>query len=396
MPIRQKLLMIMTTAAAIILVFVGLAMSAPKPEVLKIGMLAGLTGPGSQMQMAARDFTLMCQDWINREGGITIKGKKYQIQCIVEDTKSSTAGSVTAATKLIFQDQVKFIIGGFVPVMVDAVAAVTEQNKVLYVASMSDVVHPDRLLSFVGNYSYASPLAGLYDAMLRLYPRVKVIGYIVEDEPGARAVANLSQNIAKARGLEVLEQQLHPWESTEYYPEWTKVLSQKPDAVDNGLKMPNNTAACVKQGREQGFKGPMFASISGDPRLLLNMIGKDLATDFLWASLDVYGPAAPPKMKEIVKLWSDTHKQPCDLDGVSAWDLLWVLAQAIEKAQSLDPVEVAKTFEKTDTFDTSRGTAKMGGAKTFGINHMVFRPCPVSRLKNGKIEFIRWYDTWVP
>jgi len=232
--------------------------------------------------------------------------------------------------------------------------------------------------------------------MLQLYPGVKVIGYIVEDEPGARAVASLSQNLAKARGLKVLDQQLHPWESTEYYPEWTKVLSQKPDATDNGLKMPNNTAACVKQGREQGFKGPMFASISGDPRLLLNMIGKDLATDFLWASLDVYGPAATPKIKEIVKLWGDTHKEPCDLDGVSAWDVLWVLAQAIEKAQSLDPVEVAKTFEKTDTFDTARGTAKMGGAKTFGMNHMLFRPCPISRLKNGKIEFIKWYDTSMP
>jgi len=160
--------------------------------------------------------------------------------------------------------------------------------------------------------------------------------------------------------------------------------------------MPPNTAACVKQGREQGFKGPMFASISGDPRLLLNMIGKDLATDFLWASLDVYGPAATPKIKEIVKLWTASHKEPCDLDGLSAWDVLWVLVQAIEKAQSLDPVEVAKTFEKTDAFDTSRGTAKMGGAKTFGMNHMVFRPCPVSRLKDGKIEFIKWYDTWVP
>jgi branched-chain amino acid transport system substrate-binding protein len=388
--------MLMATVAAITLVFAGFAKAAPKTEVLKVGMLAGLTGPGSQMQMAGRDFTLMCQDWINKKGGITIKGKKYQIQCIVEDTKNTTAGSVTAATKLISQDQVKFIIGGAVPVMIDAVAAVTEQNKVLYVAGQSDVVHPDRPLSFIGNYSYASPLAGLYDSMLQLYPGVKVIGYIVEDEPGARAVASLSQNLAKARGLKVLDQQLHPWESTEYYPEWTKVLSQKPDATDNGLKMPNNTAACVKQGREQGFKGPMFASISGDPRLLLNMIGKDLATDFLWASLDVYGPAATPKIKEIVKLWGDTHKEPCDLDGVSAWDVLWVLAQAIEKAQSLDPVEVAKTFEKTDTFDTARGTAKMGGAKTFGMNHMLFRPCPISRLKNGKIEFIKWYDTSMP
>ena len=396
MSTRQKALMLVTTVTIISLVFAGLAKAAPNPEVVKVGVLAGLTGPGSQMNMAQRDFILMCRDWINKKGGITVKGKQYQIQCIVEDTKNTTAGSVTAATKLIAQDQVKYMLGGSIPVMIDAVSSVTEQNKVLYIASMSDVIHPDRPLSFVGNYSYASPLAGLYDSMLRLYPGVKAIGYMVEDEPGARAIAEVSKKMAKDHGLQVLEPIIHPWESTEYYPEWTKLLARKPDAVDNGLKMPNNTAACIKQGREQGFKGPMFASISGDPRLLLNMIGKDLATDFLWASLDVYGPAATPKINELVKLWGASHKEPCDLDGITSWDMLWVLSQAIEKAQSVDPVEVAKTFEKGEAFETARGTARMGGAKTFGLNNMLFRPCPVSRLKNGNIEFVKWYDTYMP
>ena len=48
--------------------------------------------------------------------------------------------------------------------MMDAVSTLTEQNKVLYVASKSDGVQPDRPLSFVGDYSYASPLAGLYNS----------------------------------------------------------------------------------------------------------------------------------------------------------------------------------------------------------------------------------------
>ena len=396
MPTRQKVSMLVTTAVAIILVFAGLAKAAPKPDVLKIGMLAGLTGPGSEMWMAQRDFTLMCQDSINKKGGISVKGKKYQIEVVVEDSKSTTSGHVTAATKLVFQDQVKFLLGGAIPPMIDAVASVTEKNKVLYIASQSDVVHPDRPLSFIGNYTYGAPIAGIYDSVLRLYPEVKTIGYIVEDEPGARAIASLGQKIAKDRGLKVLEQQIHPWESVEFYPEWTKVLAQKPDATDNGLKMPPNTAACIKQGREQGFKGPMFAGVSGDPRLLLNMIGKDLATDFVWPSLDVYGPAATPKIQELIKLWSTTHKEPCDLDGTAAWDNLWVLVQAIEKAQSIDPVEVAKTLEKTNTFDTTRGKARMGGAKTFGINNVVCQPCPISRLKNGKVEFIQWYDVHMP
>lgn len=385
----------------LIIVLIGALVSGgcAKPseaKILKVGIALSLTGPGSQMFLEQKEVFLLCQDWINNKGGITIKGEKYQIQCIFEDTKNTTADSITAATRLISQYGVKFIIGGAVPDQISAIESVTEKEKVLHLAGQIDILHPDRPLSFVGTYSYVSPLPGLYDTMLELYSNVKAVGYIVEDEAGARAIADFSQNIAKAHGLTVLEPQIHPWESTEFSPQWTKIMSMKPDAVDIGIKMPDSSAACVKQGRELGFTGPMIATTSLDPTLALNMIGKDYATDFIWPAFDVYDPNAPSMTKQIVELWGSTHTGPISSDGVNAWDNLWVLAQAIEKAQSLDPIQVAKTWESTQTFDTSRGTAKMGGAETFGINHMLFRLCPISRLQNGQVEFVKWFDPWVP
>ena len=387
-------LMIMLVVA---LVFGGCAKPAPEANILKIGVIYGLTGPGSQMQLAKRDTQMLCKDYINERGGVTVKGEKYRIELVVEDNQNSPAGSVTAATKLVQQDKVKFIIGCVVPVQVDAVASVTEPNKVLYVAERTDIVHPDRPYSFTPNYGFTAPLPGLYGALLELYPGVKKMGYIVEDEAGARAVAELSQNIARAHGLETLEPQIHPWEGPEYYPEWTKVMAQKPDAVDQGLKMPDSTAACIRHGRELGWKGPMIAAIPGDPHLILRMIGsKEFATDFIYAAFDVYGPEAPPMVKEIIQLWDSIHDEPFDADNPETWDTMWVLKQAIEKAQSLDPTEVAKAWETMETFQSSKGTGRMGGGQTFGINHMGFAPCPITRLQNGEIEFIKWFDPWIP
>ena len=378
------------------LVLGGCAGKAPEAKTLKIGVIYGLTGPGSQMQLAKRDTVLMCADWINEKGGVTVNGEQYLIECIVEDNNNTPPGSITAATKLVHQDQVKFILGCVVPVQVDAVASVTEPNKVLYVAERTDIVHPDRPYSFTPNYGFASPLPGLYGALLELYPGVKKIAYIVEDEPGARIVGELSQNIAKGHGLTVMEPQIHPWEAPEFYPQWTKIIGEKPDAVDQGLKMPDSTAACVRQGRELGYEGPIIAAIPGDPHLIINMIGKEFATDFIYAAFDVYGPEAPPMVKEIVALWDSIHDEPFDADSPESWDTLWVLVQAIEKAQSLDPTVVAQTWEKMDTFQSTKGTGRMGGAQVFGINHMGFSPCPVIRLQNGEIEFIKWFDPWIP
>jgi len=393
----KKLFLIPLTIVLVVGLFLGgCAGEEAEAKTLKIGLVYGLTGPGSQMQLAKVTTHEMCAEYINDKGGITVNGETYLIELVVADNENSPAGSVTAATKLVHQDQVKFVIGCVVPVQCDAVASVTEPAQVLYVAERTDIVHPDRPYTFTPNYGFASPLPGLYQALLELYPGVNKVSYIVEDEAGARAVAGLSQNIAMGHGLTPMEPIIHPWEAPEYAPEWTKVLGQEPDAVDQGLKMPDSTAACVRQGRELGYTGPIIAAIPGDPHLILNMIGKDAATDFIYAAFDVYGPEAPPMVKEIVELWDSKYSEAFDADSPETWDAMWVLKQAIEKAQSIDPTAVAKAWETMDTFESIKGTGKMGGAQTFGINHMGFAPCPVTRLQNGEIEFIKWFDPWVP
>jgi ABC-type branched-subunit amino acid transport system substrate-binding protein len=207
----------------------------------------------------------------------------------------------------------------------------------------------------------------------------------------------MSQGIAKTHGLKTLEPQIHPWESSEYYPQWTNIIAQKPDMVDNGQKMPENTAGCVRQGRELGFKGPMFCLTSGDPNQTVQMVGKDFATNFVFWSYNPYGKESPPMVKdEVLPRWEKVHSEPMASDMAYGWDLIYTLAQAMEKAQSIDPTEVVKAWENMDTIQTVRGTSRMGGLKTFGINHLVFSPIGVMRLQDGGLDFIKWIDPYMP
>ena len=371
---------------------------APEPaaKTIKIGVIFGLTGPGSQMQIMLRDASLLCADWINGKGGVNIKGEKYLLECFVEDNKSSMAGSVDAATKLVYEDKVNFIIGTVVPDQTDGVASVTEKNKIINIAAKTVAMHPDRPYSFSGVYSQIAPLRPLYTILQEKYPSVKSVGYIFEDAPGAIKTSEASQGIAKSMGFTVVEPQIHPWENPEYYPQWTKILNLKPDAVDTGLKMPDSQANCVKQGRELGFKGPMFSPVPGDPNLIIKMIGnKEYATDYIYSSFSVHGPEATPIVQEMLKMWKSPTSQ-LDADGTQPWDAIWCLVQAIEKAQSIDSDAVKNAWESMDTFETALGTGKLGGEKTFGIKHMVFGPLPLTRLNKGEIEFIKYTDSWMP
>jgi branched-chain amino acid transport system substrate-binding protein len=373
--------------------------TTPAPQAaktLKVGIIFGLTGPDSPHQIMSRDCALLAIDWVNAKGGITINGEKYNLEGVVADNKGTPPGAIDAATKLVEQDKCKFIIGCVIPVQADAVASVTEKAKVLYVASYTDVMHPDRPLYFSSHYSFGAPIPVLYEVLFQKYTGIKTMGFLVEDEPGARTAGEVSQMIAKARGLTTLEPVTHPWEGSDYYPQWTKIISMKPDAVDQGLKLPNSTAGSVKQARELGYKGPIIAAIPGDPRVLIEMMGKSAANDFVNSSFDAYGPNMPPMVQEIIKLWEAKYKTPFDPDGCQPWDSIYTLKQVLEKAQSLDPAAVAKTWENMTTIDTSEGPGKMGGMKSFGNNHMVFGPVPISIFKNGAIELQGWYDSFMP
>ena len=101
-------------------------------------------------------------------------------------------------------------------------------------------------------------------------------------------------------------------------------------------------------------------------------------------------------LKEIMKIWADKYKKPFDLDMSEGWSSIWALAQAIEEAQSIDPTAVMQAWEKMESIETPWGPGRMGGAKTFGINHMVVDLSPITRLQNGEVEFVRWYKVEIP
>jgi len=49
---------------------------------------------------------VLAAEWINGKGGITVQGKKYKIELLVEDNKNTAPGYVNAATKLVHKDKV--------------------------------------------------------------------------------------------------------------------------------------------------------------------------------------------------------------------------------------------------------------------------------------------------
>ena len=377
--------------------------AAPPPEAktLKIGAIWTLSGYGSEAEILMKEGAEMCRDWINEKGGITIKGEKYLIELIIEDSKASNDGAVAAAIKLVEQDQVKFILGQVHPMQIIAAGSVTEPAKVLRSLTWGGGV-PGTLGSDVP-YTFRVVPCGLevtpitYDYLVENYPNVKTVSIINPDDPGGQAFTAVSEIMAQAHGLTVVAKEFYPdYEQQDFYPVLTKVLAAKPDAIDSGTGFPLPTTLKLKQARELGFTGPMFNQSPVRLDTILSIVGKEFGTNYFNVSLDVNMPNCPPMIKELQKRWEAKSTAPFEFERFQGWDALWCLTQAIEKAQSLDTTEVKTAWENMTTIEATFGTSHMGGLKTYGANNLVVTPVPVSRLMNGKVESTKWYMPDIP
>ena len=102
-----------------------------------------------------------------------------------------------------------------------------------------------------------------------------------------------------------------------------------------------------------------------------------------------------PMIKEIMKLGQAKFQRQSPT-YVWAWEAAYCLSQAIEKAQSLDPTAVKDAWGKMATINTTYGPGKMGGLKTYGINHNVSHATPVTSLKKGKVVWVEWEKVPLP
>jgi branched-chain amino acid transport system substrate-binding protein len=394
--IKRGLLSCFAGLLAVVFVLLGGYTPAAAESTLKIGAIWSLSGPGSQLQVIMRDAAVLAAEWINREGGLKVGAETYKIELIVEDNKSSAEGSVSAATKLVLRDKLKFLTGMIVPFQIEAAQTITEPNGVILSVGKHSVLFPKNPYTFSSTQGFTVPIPGLYEFLVKKYPGVKTLGFIAADEPGALSVLKVARAEAEKHGLKIMEPNLAQFGTKDYYPTWSKVLKDKSDAMDIGVNFVESIATIVRHGRELGYKGPIVTVTTGGATDMVNLIGKEWTMDLIAPVFDLDNPSTPPMVKEIVTLWEGRFKEPFHISALLGWSSVWCLAQAIVNSQSLDPLQVAKAWGSMKTIETPWGTGTMGGAKTFGINHMVIPPTSISLLNAGKVELTEWHQPVLP
>lgn len=367
-------------------------------NVINIGEIEPLTGGFSDVFKYLPEGAQLAADYVNNHGGITIDGQKYTINLILQDSKSTVDGAASAATDLILDRNVKFIVGTGVTFLIIPIQQVCEQYGVLYVAAGNNG-HPDEMgpshpLKFSGNNCCFSVQYAALQYIKKAHPEVKTLALIKTDDGTIQYNDIVIRKFAQQLGLTFVGDTVGiilP-ATTDFTPIAQKALALKTDAI-----MMNNSGAALGQ-LLQNFHGANYSGVVYDSNFdtmsdVLEFAGKENAEGFLCAGTpsDPNIPSLAPIAKEIIQAAIDEYGQFKQLH-YTGFEGVYGLAQAIQKAQSLDPEVVAATWDKMTDIDTMYGPGKMSGLQTYGVNHSMCSPVPVQQVVNGQIKLI----TWIP
>ncbi len=361
---------------------------AAEQQTVKIGMIASLTGPMAPAFKDLADAAKPTAEFFNKRGGVTIQGKKHSVEVITEDDQSSPAGAVTAMNRLI-QQGVSFLLPPlFIPSNL-AVTPLAEKAKILSMKSMGatrDQVNPNLRYSFAAyTFVYNAPFS--YDYMQKSYPKAKKIALLTPDDPVGKIYRDIAVKELQNRNLDIVFDERFKIGSEDFYPILTRVLQKKPDVIDVVFCIEPWSAAIVNQSRELGYTGPVCASVGmmGDINILRGMIEPKSAHDLFQSGANVQSPNMPAIVKEYRSVLERTVKSPFDTSHVAVLDPVYIIVQAVQKAQSLDVDKVAQTLEGMNAIDTVYGPGKMGGEDYFGVKRVVRRPLAITGISDGKV-----------
>jgi len=369
---------------------------APTPEVkhIAIGTIMGITGPLSVPSLAFNRGWEFYSDKMREEGGIKIGNDHYVFDFINEDSKGTAEGASIAANKLVSQDKAKYIIGAMLESEVAAIYQVTQPNGVLYGMANVNVpghevdVSPDKPLQVRLSIDIPTTIPGDLNYLIKNYPDAKKIAIAAPDIGYEGMIADAEKD-AEARGMSVIFTEKWAWGTTDFVPTYTRVLNSKPDvilAMNSGQAMDQLMAA-----RQLGFKGPFISNSPLGADVFVNVL-KDPTwlTNVLVNSPDIEEPN--DAIKEMMEWWSKKYpNDPFVSDCIHSSDMPWIIAQAMVKAQSIEPAAVLAALETmTNAGDilTSLGAGYMGGIEKYGVNRVLYRPLPLTVINNGKMELI--------
>lgn len=344
--------------------------------IAEVQSIAGAATPGGA-QIAA--------DEINAKGGIN--GRKIEI--VTYDNKSSSADSVRAFQRAVSEDKVSAVIASYISEVVLALEPWAARLKVPLItpgAASNEItrpVHDDydkNKYTFHGYLTSAAQAQAVCDAAKELLVdglKMKTAAIMSEDAAWTKPLDVGYEECLPKIGLKVTDHIRFSPDTTDFTPIFNKIEAQKPDVIITGIS--HVGVQPTVQWKNQQVPIPMFG-ISAQALSPTFWADTNGAADGIPSlAVATENVAVTPKTKPFAEAFKKKFGKAPAYTGYTAYDEVYIIAEAIQRAGSTDPDKMVAEMEKTD-YEGTIGKVKFYGRTDKFTHGLVYGPDAVNGL----------------
>ena len=314
------------------------------PKTIKVGSSCSLTGEfGSGGAMCKAGYEIAIDD-VNKKGGIFVKefNKRIPLELILMDDESNMTLTVSRMETLYSTNDVVAYLGGFSSPIHAAQAPIAEKNKVpflivgTYLYSVHQKGYKYNFSPYPKSVDCAKEIFELLDS-IPASQRPKKVAIFMEKAPVGMELGDMWKNESIKHGYGNPFYRDQPREMKDFSP---LIMAAKAEGAEILLTGPTTPEGITmtKQMKELDYNPKFyFAYRAPNPMAWGQALGKD--GDYVvsggWNNRLKF-----PGVKELNESHMKKFNRPADMLTGPAYACVQVLANAIEKAGSLDRAKI--------------------------------------------------------
>lgn len=344
--------------------------SSSAGSTIKIGYVSPETGPLADFGQADEFVVGAMRSYFGKHG-ITVAGKKHNVEIIVKDSQSTDSTASTVANDLILNSQVNLMLVQSTPDTTNPVSDACEANGVPCISTVAPweswflgrkgTIGATRAASssFHWTYHFFWGLEDLEAIYLDMWGRVhtnKVVGGLWPNDSDGDAFASKTAGIppvVEKVGYKVIDPGRYADGTTDFSAQISRFKAGNVQ-IFAGVPIPPDFTTFWKQASQQGFK-PKVASVAKallfpDAVDALGGLGNNLSTEVWWSPSHPFSSSLTGQTSAqlAAAYTASTGKQWTQPIGY-AHALFEVANATLSKAKSLTPADIVAAIATLQT-----------------------------------------------
>jgi branched-chain amino acid transport system substrate-binding protein len=337
--------------------------------VIRVGVIASLTGPASNVGTNMWQSAQVAADKINADGGVAFKdGSKAQIKLIVGDDESTATGGQKAATKLITDDKADILVGGYSSAVTSSYEQTIADNRIPFIvtgASSPIITHRTDGIdtSYVFHHCPTTDTYGEYttqfiNQVIRPAVNKKLgaadsrpfrLALLYQDTAFGKGVQTAVNNTISKNNLNIqlVSQQSYKMGDTDFRTQLTAIKAANPDAVYLGA-FPNEGAPAITQARRDIGLNSIFLNVENNDNAQfykdLGQYGEGVIIESRFSPYTAPAGAVTDAQTAFKQAYFAKFGTYPDMMGASTYDGIFIAAKAIGNAGTTDKAAVRQAL----------------------------------------------------